>query len=93
MANGLDDIEGPLRTAFSSWASISGRQHHMMLTAKVCDRGVVDEAVDVLWDAILRADHDQAVVRLIGSGRRWQDDADCYFMYFIVSSWGQQKRG
>jgi hypothetical protein len=26
----------------------------------------------------LRADNDRAFVRLLGSGRQWQDDANCY---------------
>jgi hypothetical protein len=42
------------------------------------DRDAVREAVDVLWDIILRADNDQAVVMLLCSGRQWQDDANCY---------------
>jgi hypothetical protein len=46
--------------------------------AKMSDRDAVREAVDVLWDIILRADNDQAVVMLLCSGRQWQDDANCY---------------
>jgi hypothetical protein len=44
--------------------------------AKMSDRDTVQEAVDVLWDTILRADNDQAVVTLLGSGRQWQDHAN-----------------